>query len=78
MLSGWAKANSVDIVPEDGITTDAAKANRKFGMRATLTYSNGSTEEHYVSFNPDVTAWQYASLAIVPQTTNTSLTVNSI
>ena len=24
MLTGWARANSVDIVPEDGITTDAA------------------------------------------------------
>ena len=78
MLTGWARANSVDIVPEDGITTDAAKANRKFGMRATLTYSNGSTEEHYVSFNPDVTAWQYASLAIVPNPQDKTLTVKSI
>ena len=78
MLSGWARANSVDLVPTDEETETNAKSNRKFGMMATLTYSDGSTEEQYVSFNPDVTAWQYAALAIVPRTTNATLTVASI
>ncbi|MBE6579294.1 MAG: DNRLRE domain-containing protein [Ruminococcaceae bacterium] len=78
MLSGWAKANSVDLVPDDEETEPNAKSNRKFGMMATLTYSDGTTEEHYVSFNPDITDWQYAALAIVPEKEGENLTIASI
>ena len=70
MLSGWAKASSADLFPLDKemteeefatfqqqYPTETAKIYRKFGLLATLTYSDGSTEEHYVSFNPNVTDW---------------------
>ncbi len=76
MLSGWAKANSVAL-SQEGKTNDTP-VNRAFGMMAILTYSDNSNEAHYVSFNPDITDWQYAALAIVPRTENTALTVASI
>ncbi len=72
MLSGWARANSVDLADT------SAKSARKFGLKAVLTYSDNTTEEHYISFNPDNTAWQYASLAIVPKTDNAELTVKTM
>ncbi|MBQ9847906.1 MAG: RHS repeat protein, partial [Clostridia bacterium] len=75
MLSGWGKANSVKLPNGD---TDAARANRKFGLKAVLTYSDASTEEHYVSFNDDNVEWQYAALAIVPKTENKTLTVQTV
>ncbi len=68
MLSGWAKATSVDV----------SKDGRKFGLLATLNYSDGTSNEQYVSFNPDNVNWQYATLAIVPNPENTAATVNSI
>ncbi|MBE6683627.1 MAG: DNRLRE domain-containing protein [Ruminococcaceae bacterium] len=68
MLSGWAKANSVDV----------SKDNRKFGLLATLNYSDGTSNEQYVSFNADNVNWQYATLAIIPDPDNTAATVNSI
>ncbi|MBQ3011166.1 MAG: DNRLRE domain-containing protein, partial [Oscillospiraceae bacterium] len=77
MLSGWAKANSV-LIPIPGKSDAAYAENRSFGLCATLTYSNGSTEAHYVAFNPDITEWQYAAMAIVPQTKNTDLNVESV
>ncbi len=73
MLSGWAKASSVDLSE-----TDEEKINRKFGLKAVITYSDNTTEEHYVSFNPDNVNWQYAALAVVPKTTDESLTVSSV
>ncbi|MBR5285489.1 MAG: RHS repeat-associated core domain-containing protein [Clostridia bacterium] len=68
MLSGWAKANSVDVSKDD----------RKFGLLATLNYSDGTSNEQYVSFNADNVNWQYATLAIVPNPDNTAATVDSI
>ena len=68
VLSGWAKA---DAVPDNLISNDTAPEedkNKQFGLRAVLTYEGESTKEyHYVPFNPDVTDWQFASLAIVPE-----------
>lgn len=78
MLSGWAKASSVDLVSEGETRDDTRKDNRKFGLKAVITYSNNTTEEHYVSFNPDSIVWQYASLAIVPKTEDENLSVKSI
>jgi hypothetical protein len=78
MLSGWARANSVDIISEGETRDNTRKDNRKFGLKAVITYSDNTTEDHYVSFNPDNTAWQYASLAIVPKTEDESLSVKSI
>ena len=66
VLSGWAKTNSV---PTQGSST------RTFGLRALLTYSDGTTETHYVPFCSDVVAWQFTSMAIVPKK---ALTVSTI
>ena len=39
----------------------------QFGLRAVLTYSDGTTEAHYVPFCPDLDVWQFVSTAIVPK-----------
>lgn len=65
MLSGWGEADSVSL------TTDE---NRKFGIIAKLTYSDNTTEEFELSFNPDNINRQYASTAIVPDKTKASVT----
>ena len=59
-LSGWGKAVAM---PDDPNTTTL----KKFGLKATVTYSDGTTEDHYQPFNADVTEWQYTSLMIVPE-----------
>ncbi|MBR6563138.1 MAG: DNRLRE domain-containing protein, partial [Clostridia bacterium] len=64
MLSGWAKADSVDLSDE----------TRKFGVIAKLTYSDNTTEEFELTFNPDNNNKQYASTAIVPNAEKTSVT----
>ena len=66
VLSGWAKANAVKdtVTLASDETTDTCK---QFGLRAVLTYSDGSTESHYAPFCADVTGWQYGSLTIVPK-----------
>ena len=66
VLSGWAKTNGVaDTV---NTTTDPAQdTNKQCGLRAVLTYSDGTKEYHYVPFNTDVHAWQFVSYAIVPK-----------
>ncbi len=40
---------------------------KNFGLRAILTYSDGTDEYHYVPFNTDIDTWQYVSLAIIPK-----------
>ena len=72
VLSGWAKADAVpdNVTTATGDTEEekAAKdTNKQFGLRAILTYSDGTKEYHYVPFNADLTDWQFASLAIVPR-----------
>lgn len=79
VLSGWAKANAVpdnqNPVKENNETDEhyrervAMDTNKQYGLRAILTYddTNHTKEYHYVSFNADVTDWQFASLAIVPK-----------
>lgn len=66
VLSGWVYANAVpddDEKPDD--TTDT---NKECGLRAVITYSDETTETHYVSFNADLSkTWQFASLTIVPK-----------
>ena len=72
VLSGWAKANAVP----DNITkgdkekdkqAEAKDTDKQFGLRAILTYADGTKEYHYVPFNPQLTNWQFTSMAIVPQ-----------
>ena len=56
MVSGWARANSVDL-----------HGNRRFGLSVILTYSDGTTEEQYAFFNPENVGWQYLTAAVVPE-----------
>ena len=62
LLSGWGKANSVGGTArkhEDG-------DERYFGLVAEIAYTDGTTENQYVSFNGDYAGWQFASGVIVP------------
>ena len=62
LLSGWGKANSVGGTArkhEDG-------DERYFGLVAEIAYTDGATENQYVSFNGDYADWQFASGVIVP------------
>ena len=65
VLSGWASANAV---PDTVDTTEdwTQDTTKTFGLRAILTYDDGTTEYHYVPFNADLTDWQYTSLTIIP------------
>ena len=67
VLSGWAKGVSVPDNENSSGVDPAEDLHKQFGLRAVLTYADGSTEYHYVPFNPDVTQWQFASLAIIPK-----------
>ncbi len=58
IVSGWARAESVRLYGD---------AARTFGMAVILTYTDGITEEHTMSFNPESTAWQFASMGIAPR-----------
>lgn len=66
VLAGWVEANAVP----DTVNTAADPAQdtvKQCGLRAMLTYSDGTTEYHYVPFNTDVTTWQFVSYAIIPK-----------
>ena len=69
VMSGWAKANAVPDNKQTATGDDAAAKDKhkQFGLRAIITYSDNTTEYHYVPFNPDITGWQYVSTAIVPK-----------
>ena len=69
VLSGWAKANAVpdNLTTATGDDAAATDTDKQFGLRAILTYSDNTTEYHYVPFNPDVKDWQFTSLTIVPK-----------
>ena len=66
VLSGWARANAV---PDDPSELDNPNdVTKKCGLRATITYSDGATEGHYVAFNSDISnQWQFTSISIVPK-----------
>ncbi|MBQ7048072.1 MAG: RHS repeat protein, partial [Clostridia bacterium] len=75
VLSGWAEAYSVGRrIPENVNTTP----ERNYDLVATLTYSNGTTEDTAVSFSTDSAALQFASGAVVSKKTNNALTITSI
>lgn len=75
LLSGWVKANAV---PDNCQTVEdpAQDLNKQCGLRAILTYSDNSTEYHYVPFNTDLSTWQFVSYTLVPRAA--SKTVSSI
>lgn len=66
VLSGWARANAVPDDPSE--LDDPDDVTKKCGLRATITYSDGVTEGHYVAFNSDISnQWQFTSTSIVPK-----------
>ena len=81
VLSGWGKANAVpdNVTTATGDDKLAKDTNKQFGLRAILTYSDSTTEYHYVPFCADLTVWQFASLAIVPkESTKTVSTIKVV
>ncbi|MBQ7047567.1 MAG: RHS repeat protein, partial [Clostridia bacterium] len=68
VLSGWAESHSVAITDSD----------RAFGMKATLIYSDNSTEETWVNFCAENAAWQFASGAVVNKAKTGNLTISSV
>lgn len=74
VLSGWVNANAVPDEDENK-EKDLADRSKECGLRATLTYSDGGTEDHYTPFNTDLTnTWQFASLTVVPKQTSKTVT----
>lgn len=61
LFSGWAKAESVPI--KEG-------SNRSFELRATVRYTDNTTDTQAVSYCTDSTEWQYAVLPIIPRYSN--------
>ena len=67
VLSGWVNANAV---PDDDSNEekDLNNTTKECGLRATITYSDNSTEVHYAPFNTDLSnTWQFVSLTVVPK-----------
>ena len=68
ILAGWAKGDSVPLTEE----------NRKFGLRLKFNYTDGTTSESDVSFNPATGSenkWQFASMPAVAKKAYSSVTV---
>lgn len=61
VLSGWGKAASVAGIDKE------SSSQRAFGLEAVLTYSDGTTETHYASFDAASIQLQYTSANIVPK-----------
>ena len=64
-VAGWAKGDSVPL--KDG--------TRKFGITARFTYTDGTTDDQMVSFNPDAEQWQYAAQRVVAKQDYTLLQI---
>ena len=64
-VAGWAKGSSVPL--KDGA--------RKFGITARFTYTDGTTDDQTVSFNPDAEQWQYAAQRVVAKQDYTLLQI---
>lgn len=67
VLSGWAQATSAADIAKD------KSSERAFGLEAVLTYSDNTTETHYVSFDGSSSHLQYTSLNIVPKKTGSTI-----
>ena len=75
ILSGWAQANSVTTALPEPISSNW----RYFGLIAVIHYTDGTTENHYVSFNKDSADWQFTSGIVVPkEETKTISTIDVI
>ena len=67
VLSGWGSASSVSGIDK---TTSSGRA---FGLEAVLTYSDSTTETHYVSFDGSSSHLQFTSGNIVPKKANQTI-----
>ncbi len=77
LLSGWGITPMCKIGDGTGLTGDNDTDKRFFGLIAALKYTDSTTlEYHYVSFEDDISGWQYAAGAVVPKKANK--TVESI
>ena len=68
ILAGWAKGDSVPLNDE----------NRKFGLRLKFNYTDGTTSESNISFNPATGSeneWQFASVPAAAKRAYSSVTV---
>ncbi len=66
VLSGWVWANAVP--DRTGDPMDPNDRSKQCGLRATITYTDGSVEGHYIPFNADLSkTWQFTSTTIVPK-----------
>ena len=66
MLSGWAKADSAFVITDElaeGFPNNIK--NRKFEIRADITYIDGSSDSQALQFDWRNTEWQYCALPIV-------------
>lgn len=69
ILSGWAKAHSIATALPEPTPTNF----RYFGLIAIINYTDGTKENHYVSFNKDCLDWQYTSGIVVPKEQNKTI-----
>ena len=73
VLSGWVYANAVP--DDDKDPDDVTDTSKECGLRAVVTYSDGSTKNFYAPFNTDLSnTWQFVSLTIVPDEEKTKVT----
>lgn len=80
VLSGWAMGNAVpdNLDFAEDLAQDTVKT---FGLRAIVNYSDNTKECFYTAFNPEVSDWQFTSLAVVPsqvQKTVASITIECV
>lgn len=66
VLAGWAQGNAVPLTEDSG---------RTFGLKAVFHYTDDTTKEFTVSFNPDTPYWQYAAVPLVAEKAYSSITV---
>ena len=61
LLSGWGRAASARTGEDDN------GKERSFRLTVRLHYTDNTTEDQHAEFNPDQTAWQFTSAAIIPK-----------
>ncbi|MBS1402257.1 MAG: hypothetical protein HPZ79_04635 [Oscillospiraceae bacterium] len=73
LLSGWGCADSVPFYAKEDGTYE-----RFFGLIAKITYTDNTTENHYVPFDASYSGWQYASGIIVPKQSNKTVSTVTV
>ena len=73
LLSGWGCADSVPFYAKEDGTYE-----RFFGLIAKITYTDNTTENHYVPFDASYSGWQYATGIIVPKQSNKTVSTVTV